>query len=92
MYSYLAISAPFIIISTYLLVKIWSIETRALISVLILMLALTAIFDSLLVWAGIYDYDATKMLNIIIVKAPIEDFLYAIFAVATTIFIWEKSK
>jgi lycopene cyclase domain-containing protein len=92
MYSYLLISLPFIAISAYFLYKVWSIDKRSLAIVFLIVMSLTVVFDSLIIWAGIVDYDLSKILGIYIAKAPIEDFLYSVFAIATTIFVWEKSK
>jgi len=92
MFNYLAISLPFVLVSCFFLSKIWQINPKTLITVMVLIFALTALFDSLIIWAGIYDYDVTKMLGVIIIKAPIEDFLYSVFAVATTIYVWERQK
>jgi lycopene cyclase domain-containing protein len=44
------------------------------------MLAMTAIFDNLIIASGIVDYDYEKTLGIRIVLAPIEDFAYTLVA------------
>ena len=46
----------------------------------IFMLAMTAIFDNLIIASGIVDYDYEKTLGIRIVLAPIEDFAYTLVA------------
>ena len=46
----------------------------------IFMLAMTAIFDNLIIASGIVDYDYEKTLGIRIFLAPIEDFAYTLVA------------
>lgn len=46
----------------------------------ILMLAMTAIFDNIIIASGIVDYDYEKTLGIRIFLAPIEDFAYTLVA------------
>lgn len=61
--------------------KAWWITLGAL-------LVLTAIFDSIIIWATIVGYDASKILGIYIGYAPIEDFFYAILAVIIVPALW----
>ena len=49
----------------------------------------TAVFDSLIIAAGIVDYDTTKILGMYIGTAPIEDFMYALLAVAIVPALWK---
>lgn len=57
---------------------------------LLVMLLLTAIFDSVIIGIGVVDYDYSKTLGIRIGYAPIEDFMYAILAVLIIPAIWKK--
>lgn len=57
---------------------------------LAILLVLTAIFDSLIIYFDIVAYDESKLLGIYIGKAPIEDFFYAILAVVIVPHIWNK--
>lgn len=62
---------------------------------LLMVIALTAIFDSLIIKSGIVAYDLEKILRVHIWKAPIEDFAYAVASVLLTGLLWEyyeKSK
>ena len=52
------------------------------------LLVLTAIFDSLIIWAGIVGYDADKILGVYVGMAPVEDFFYAILAVIIVPVLW----
>ncbi len=52
------------------------------------LVALTAVFDNLIVGAGIVDYDDAKILGVLVPIAPIEDFAYAIGAVLLVPALW----
>jgi lycopene cyclase domain-containing protein len=55
------------------------------------MLILTAVFDNLIILAGIVGYDETKILGISIGVAPIEDFAYTVVAVLLVPAIWKAA-
>jgi lycopene cyclase domain-containing protein len=57
--------------------------------VLLPMLILTAVFDNLIILAGIVDYDTTKLLGIYVGVVPIEDFAYTVVAVLLVPAIWK---
>jgi lycopene cyclase domain-containing protein len=61
--------------------KAWSIT-------LIALLALTLIFDNLMLWAGFFSYDTTKLLGLYIGLAPVEDFFYALLAALIVPLLW----
>ena len=50
---------------------------RAMTITLAVLLATTAIFDSLIVAMGIVQYDAAQILGVTVGAAPVEDFFYA---------------
>ena len=54
------------------------------------LLVLTAIFDSLIIWAGIVGYDTSKILGVYVGLAPIEDFFYALLAAILIPIFWQK--
>lgn len=54
----------------------------------VILVVFTAIFDSLIITAGIVDYDYAKTLGIRIGAAPIEDFFYAILAGILIPLVW----
>lgn len=56
---------------------------------LLLLLSLTAIFDSLIIQSGIVAYDLQKILGFYIWKAPVEDFAYAFASALLTSLLWE---
>lgn len=59
-------------------------------SVFAVLIILTAIFDSLIILNSIVGYDISKILGIYIIKAPVEDFFYAVFAVIVVPLLWNK--
>jgi lycopene cyclase domain-containing protein len=52
------------------------------------LLATTAVFDNLIIGAGLVAYDESRILGLYIGLAPIEDFLYAIVAVMLAASLW----
>lgn len=55
---------------------------------LLVLLVFTAVFDNLIIGAGIVAYDPTKISGIFIGIAPIEDFAYTIAAVLVLPTLW----
>lgn len=45
---------------------------------LLILLVMTAVFDNLIIFAGIVSYDESKLSGIKILAAPIEDFAYTL--------------
>lgn len=64
--------------------------SRALLITLIGLLALTAVFDNVIVGLNIVGYNADKILGIFVGFAPIEDFFYALLAVIVVPAIWHR--
>lgn len=56
---------------------------------LVVVLALTAVFDSLIIAKGIVAYNGAKLLGVYIVRAPLEDFVYTIVSVLLVSILWE---
>jgi len=54
------------------------------------LLGLTIVFDSLIIWAEIVAYDYTKILGVFLIRAPIEDFFYSVFAILLVSSLWHK--
>lgn len=61
---------------------------RPLVLTAIALVALTAVFDNVIVGLDIVAYDATKILGLLVPLAPIEDFAYAIGAVLLVPAVW----
>ena len=55
---------------------------------LLVLLVLTAIFDSLIIATGIVAYNTDHIIGVYIGKAPIEDFFYTIAVVPLSIALW----
>ena len=55
---------------------------------LALMIALTAIFDNIIILSGTVAYDRSKILGLLIGAAPVEDFAYTIAAVVLVPALW----
>ncbi len=90
-YEYIVLSGCmtlFGVMLAYSLVGARTLHQRSVLVTLVILLALTAVFDSLIIWAGIVGYDYGKTLGITIGLAPIEDFLYTIVVVPLTIALW----
>lgn len=65
----------------------WS---HAVTRLLVLLVALTAMFDSLLIFADIVAYNPDKILGVRIGLAPVEDFMYAVLVVVIVPAVWKK--
>jgi lycopene cyclase domain-containing protein len=93
MHRYLLLNAAFVllagIVCWYLRRHIrWSADLR----VLAVMLALTAIFDTLWIHIGIFAYRPEYILGVFIGKAPVEDFAYSLVAAMLIPLLWRKLK
>ncbi len=62
---------------------------RAIVSTLIVLVGMTAVFDNAIIAAGIVAYDTSKISGILIGLAPIEDFAYTIAAVVIIPILWQ---
>lgn len=54
----------------------------------LVLIALTAVFDNIIVGIGLVDYDDTKILGLRVPFAPIEDFSYTLGAVMLVPALW----
>lgn len=64
--------------------------SRRLITTILTILALTAIFDPIIIAAGIVDYDTSKILGLYWFGAPVEDFFYALMAPMVIAVLWRR--
>jgi len=62
--------------------------TKNMFIALAVLLVLTAVFDSIIIGAGIVAYDTDKILGLYVGLAPIEDFFYAILAIIIVPTLW----
>lgn len=56
---------------------------------LAIVLIMTAIFDSIFIILGLFEYNPEIILGLYIWKAPIEDFAYTVASVAMIGLLWE---
>lgn len=94
--TYFLVNSPFLLVSA-LLVAAALIRTRpgrrraatlAIAGSLLVVCALTAVFDNLIVLAGIVDYDPAKTSGVMVGVVPVEDFAYAIAAAIALPALW----
>lgn len=85
--SYLALNAPFIAVALAVLISAIAVRrvplSRAGGEVLftaVVLCALTAVFDSLMIYVGLFEYAEHALVGIRIGLAPIEDFAYPLVA------------
>lgn len=88
MATYLIINLIFLILVAILLRIRPRLPSKLEIIMVILLLLLTAIFDSLIIGFDIVAYNPDMILGLYIGKAPIEDFFYAILAFILVPNIW----
>ena len=86
--TYLLLNAIFIAVSLFALLLVPKNRWPAYLVAMVPMLALTAIFDNLIIASGIVAYDANKISGLFIGLAPIEDFAYTIAAVLIVPSVW----
>src|SRR5690349_20329809 len=67
-------------------------DTKHFLKVLGILTLLTAIFDNLMILAGIMAYSPAAISGIKIGLAPIEDFAYSLAAVLLVALFWDRAK
>jgi lycopene cyclase domain-containing protein len=70
----------------------WFIKTKYKLNFSIValpMLALTALFDNLIIASGIVGYDHSKLMGLYLGLVPVEDFAYTIAAILLIPIIWK---
>lgn len=89
--TYFVMSVPFLAWAALLVaVARWKfgLRLRSLAAPIAAVVALTVVFDNLIIAAGLVAYDPSRNLGIMIGLAPIEDFLYAVVAVCLSASLW----
>ena len=86
--NYLTLNLIFLAISLLALLLVQKNRWPAYLVGILPMLAITAVFDNLIVGAGIVDYDPGKISGIMVGIVPIEDFAYTIAAVLIVPSVW----
>lgn len=65
-------------------------HTQHWLPALVILLILTAVFDNLLIFFSVIDYNADKLLGVYVGRAPIEDFFYPVLAVFLIPTLWHR--
>lgn len=93
--TYVFISLPFLLFG----LALWFIRGRRYPGwlattglVMAVVLILTAIFDNLMIWAGLVGYGDAQKLGVYLGLVPVEDFFYAIFVVLIVTAVWDGRK
>ncbi len=90
MTSYLVLNVLFLLTLFALLPKKLVRPPRAWWLTLAIIVGLTAVFDPIIITLGIVAYDPTKLSGIYWFGAPVEDFFYAMYAVAVIPLLWNR--
>ena len=87
--TYLAITLPAVLLAI-LLAVVFRNRLGLLVTslTLVVMVLLTAVFDNLIIAAGLVAYDETQIHGLKVGLAPIEDFAYTIFSVVVIPLLW----
>lgn len=89
--TYVYISLPFLILAIGLWIarrNAYKAQVATTLAVGALVLVLTAIFDNLMIWAGLVGYGDAQRLGLQLGLVPVEDFFYAIFVVLVVPAVW----
>jgi lycopene cyclase domain-containing protein len=86
--NYLTLNLIFLALSLVFLLLVPKNRWPAYLVGILPMLLITALFDNLIVGAGIVDYDPSKISGVMVGLVPIEDFAYTIAAVLIVPSVW----
>jgi lycopene cyclase domain-containing protein len=64
-------------------------HAKVIISGMLLLLVLTAVFDNLIIYFGIVDYDPYLISGLKVLVAPVEDFAYSVVALLIMPLLWK---
>lgn len=82
-----------LVVLVIILVILWIakalVVNRAVLVAMVVIVVLTAIFDSFIIIAGIVAYDTEKLSSIYIGAAPLEDFFYSVAVAIMIPSIWK---
>lgn len=86
--TYLTLNLLFLVLALCALLLVPRNRWPAYLVGLLPMLAITAVFDNLIVAAGVVAYDPSKISGLMIGVVPVEDFAYTIAAVLIVPSVW----
>ena len=87
-FTYLIMNIFFLVCVFVIFLQYFVKPTKSTFITLGVLLVLTAVFDSIIIGAGIVAYDTDKILGLYIGFAPVEDFFYAILAILIVPALW----
>lgn len=87
-FTYLIVNCVFMLIVSAVLFRYRKAPSRSWWVTLGALLALTMVFDNVIIGLGIVAYDTAKISQLYIGIAPIEDFFYAVLAVVLVPTLW----
>jgi lycopene cyclase domain-containing protein len=87
-FTYLIMNIFFLVCIFVIFLQYFVKPTKSVWIALGILLVLTALFDSIIIGAGIVAYDTDKILGLYVGLAPVEDFFYAILAIAIVPALW----
>jgi lycopene cyclase domain-containing protein len=87
-FTYLIVNVVFLVCIVVLFMQHLAKPSKSWWITLLVLLILTAVFDSILVGMSIVGYNPDRILGIYIGNAPIEDFFYAVMAVIIVPALW----
>ncbi|MES2630983.1 MAG: lycopene cyclase domain-containing protein [Patescibacteria group bacterium] len=87
-FTYLVINLIFIVCIVVMFMQYLEKPTKSWWVTFGILVALTAVFDSIIIWAGIVGYNPEKILGAYIGFAPLEDFFYAALAIIIVPALW----
>ena len=82
------VAVPVVIAALVVLARAGRRVLLAALAGLVVLVALTAVFDNVIVGTGIVAYDRTRILGLRIGVAPVEDFSYAVVAALALPALW----
>ncbi len=93
MYRYALLNIIFLVV-TVLVVKLSRVELSAkpIIKTIVVLVVLTAIFDSIIIALNLVSYDLRYILGFYIGRVPLEDFAYTVVAGLIVPVLWERNK
>lgn len=92
MATYIILNIVFIALLLTVAIRFRTRFDRSWLIALLVLLAMTAVFDNLIILAGIVLYDPSKNLHLFIGVAPIEDFFYPLAALLILPALWHNKE
>ncbi len=91
MFTYIALDVA-VLAGLGLVCLLWpqKLAWRPIVTILAVLLMMTAVFDSLIVGTHIVAYDSLKIIGFYVGRAPIEDFAYTLAAVVLIPYLWKR--